>query len=40
MFRRLQDGMGGGHPAMVFAEMSEKAVIGWSEEERQPHRVP
>jgi hypothetical protein len=38
-FQRFQDGMGGGHAAMVFTEMSEEAVIRWSEEERQPLRV-
>ena len=38
-FQHLQDGMGGGHAAMVFTEMSEKAVIRWSEEDRQHLQV-
>jgi hypothetical protein len=38
-FRRLQDGMGGGHAAMVFTEMGEKTVTCWSEEDRQPLQV-
>jgi hypothetical protein len=35
-FWRLQDGMGGGHPAMVLTEMSEEAMIRWNQEDRQP----
>jgi hypothetical protein len=34
-FRRLQDGMGRRQAAMVFTKMSEKALIRWSEDDRQ-----
>ena len=35
----LQDGMGGGHVAVAFTEMSEKAVIRWIEQDHQHAQV-